>query len=904
MPIKKRRFFFRSSSPPSKNSFLPSEETERPINSQHASGLDFPSDLMARCQLMATDAAAASLTDLSKIVDTELDCDGKNLFNGFPGANEDFSGISILAAAACSTSRDGFERVSQDGESSAHERPLEVLLKNESFSLSKGFSMEDLVSSAKISTEEAASCTSPVPEKELAATLRTENSLPKGQTHGLNVEGSSLPDSSLIVSQDLLRSKDDETTRTHESSVRDDRSHWDLNTAMDSWECPFEYQSCDSQFNVGDSICEDVDDGKHVDEMEKSKGCELQGESGGTNGKIQLPSDSSRLAQAQDLNIEEQGFDSGSGINGSICVQETLIFSSEIINASKTDLPQEMESLHNEERIGSDTGSVVSVPVEHDQGLSVRANVDENAPVEGVAFASTGTDDSLCSLQVSSLDSRADNSLHLNCNNLKSICISEGNGLAISTGIAIANDMNDCVAKTPKDSTISSSSEGERLEAATSLVDFSEKSTYDSMDVLKEDAEDRKLSISEGVHVHKAMISFEMGKVQTVGDISENAICKSFSQSSPTCAEMPRPEGFLGGQPVVAVDAKEQHGQVSLVGADDTQVHIDSRELTKCSGKSAELLGASSGFSGHGECTSASNELVDHPDKIAGSGYDSDVSQDDLGPAVRIEKAIELQMDDDSQFEDGELRESIEYTWEDLGGKDGEGEHVDYVSDNRDMASFSASDYHVMLVKVEGAECRRQGVSNTKNLGSEPEQSCLGSSLMTKVVEAVAGKEDGVKCRSPCLSTRLSGKDDVDEHAASSAVNKELGAGPDNVSGDHEMHVKEAESKEASQQNEMKMKISGRDLLPGNGKSSSATATELRDGSGWKKISGDTADGLSTEDDETRMVKSRTFKRELLSRIEGPVSGDVFLGKHRLCTQGSRYDLWIGLYLVVHFILS
>ncbi|RVW43253.1 hypothetical protein CK203_096030 [Vitis vinifera] len=877
IPIKKRRFLFRSPSPPSKNSSPRSEET-------------------------TDDAAAASGTDLGKIVDTELDCDRKNLVkvNEFPGANEDFSGISILAAAACSSSmggEDGFEEgVSRDGESSAHEGPLDVLVNNELCSLSKGFPMEDLVSSAKVSTEEAGSCSSPVPEKELAASSRTENSLLKCQAHGQNMEGTSFPDSHVTVSQDLLRNKDDETARTHESSLRDDRSHWDLNTAMDAWERPFEYQCCDPQFNVGDSISEDVDDGKTSDKMEKSEGCELERESGGTNGKILLPSDSSGLAQTQELNIEEHGSDSDSGINESICLQEKFVSSSEIINASKTDLPQELESLHNQEIISLDAGSVVSVPVEHDQGLSVCANVDENAPVQSVAFGSTGSGESLSSHQLASLDSCTDNSLSLNSNNLTSICISEGNDLAVSTGIAIVNDRNDCAAKTPKDSTIPSSSQAERQEAAPPHVAFSENSMYDSMDVQKEDAEDpgRKLSLSEGVHVHKGMISLETGEVRTVGDILENAVCKSdevsFSQSSPTCAEMPSSEALLGGQPVVAEDAKEQHGKVSVDGTDanDTQVHIDTRELTKCSGKSAELLGASSGLSSHSECISASNDLMDHPDKMAGSGYDSDVSQDDPDPVVRIEKASELQMDYDSQYEDGELRESIEYTWEDLGGEDGEGEHVDYGSDNRDMAGFGASDYHVMLVKVEGAECKRQRVSNNKNLGSEPEQSCLGSSSMTKVVEAVSGKDDGAKCSSPCLSTRFSGKDDIDQFDASAEVNKETGARPDNVSGDHEIHVMEADAEEASQDDDLKMKISGWDLLPENCKSSSDIAMELGDGSGRKNISGDSVDGLNTEDTETRMVKSRTFKRELLSRIEGPVSGDVFLGKHRLCTQGSR----------------
>ena len=60
--------------------------------------------------------------------------------------------------------------------------------------------MEDLVSSAKISTEEVGSCSSPEPEKELAALSRTSNSFLKCQAHGQNMEGAYLPNSHVTVS--------------------------------------------------------------------------------------------------------------------------------------------------------------------------------------------------------------------------------------------------------------------------------------------------------------------------------------------------------------------------------------------------------------------------------------------------------------------------------------------------------------------------------------------------------------------------------------------------------------------------------------------------------------------------------------------------------------------------------
>ena len=44
-------------------------------------------------------------------------------------------------------------------------------------------------------------------------------------------------------------------------------------------------------------------------------------------------------------------------------------------------------------------------------------------------------------------------------------------------------------------------------------------------------------------------------------------------------------------------------------------------------------------------CISGPNDLEDHPDKVAGSGYDSGFSQDDHDLVARVEKASELQMD-------------------------------------------------------------------------------------------------------------------------------------------------------------------------------------------------------------------------------------------------------------------
>ncbi|KAI3860492.1 hypothetical protein MKW92_015332 [Papaver armeniacum] len=92
----------------------------------------------------------------------------------------------------------------------------------------------------------------------------------------------------------------------------------------------------------------------------------------------------------------------------------------------------------------------------------------------------------------------------------------------------------------------------------------------------------------------------------------------------------------------------------------------------------------------------------DHPENSSGklaledpfedSDYGSDVSQDNVDPVPVVEKKVEHQTGYDSQYEDGELRESTENNWEEDAGEEVEAEHVDYGSDNREMYGFEAAE--------------------------------------------------------------------------------------------------------------------------------------------------------------------------------------------------------------------
>ncbi|CAA6666960.1 unnamed protein product [Spirodela intermedia] len=88
--------------------------------------------------------------------------------------------------------------------------------------------------------------------------------------------------------------------------------------------------------------------------------------------------------------------------------------------------------------------------------------------------------------------------------------------------------------------------------------------------------------------------------------------------------------------------------------------------------------------------------LGDNPGEIARDGHSdsesySDVSQhEQVGEIEKVEQVA----DDESQYEDGEFRESSVHGWETDGCDDGEAEHVDYGSDNRETNNFeSVPDY-------------------------------------------------------------------------------------------------------------------------------------------------------------------------------------------------------------------
>ncbi|OMO83991.1 hypothetical protein CCACVL1_11062, partial [Corchorus capsularis] len=195
VPIKKRRHMFRSPSPPPPLTPSPHlEASSQHLEFQPAAGQNSSSNSAQRQQLTETDQPTI----------------------------EDFSGIEILAAAACS---DGISDDVTENEASP--------------SVEK--SMQDRIQSSG----------SAMASEGTTALLETACCSPKDSLNEDKTEGSSFQDDSIA---DLQESHGDKDNTTAEKSIPlpDDRLLWDLNLTMDDWPC--DGRNVDSEKDAVDNI--------------------------------------------------------------------------------------------------------------------------------------------------------------------------------------------------------------------------------------------------------------------------------------------------------------------------------------------------------------------------------------------------------------------------------------------------------------------------------------------------------------------------------------------------------------------------------------------------------------------------------------------------------------------------
>ncbi|XP_008783436.2 uncharacterized protein LOC103702681 [Phoenix dactylifera] len=275
-----------------------------------------------------------------------------------------------------------------------------------------------------------------------------------------------------------------------------------------------------------------------------------------------------------------------------------------------------------------------------------------------------------------------------------------------------------------------------------------------------------------------------------------------------------------------------------------------------------------------------------------GDHFDCDndlyASQNDAGRAIVME-TVDLE-DDDSQYEDGELRESLLNTWGEDGTEEGESEHVDYGFDNGENDMFeAASGFPPAPLQVDHMACKNEGLSNGSydgvGAGKKDAQNAAAQPLLKCSFEAdVRNAGFGNQSIGSIVNTVQRSHSEKSGRDARDAP--EFGVGHDRAIGDGKFLKEGDDTKELSHLS--RMKSSGWDQLPECRRSS---RDGLRDGGFHSVGQNHVAPSMDASGarESLRRVGS-SLKRDLSSRIERPNYAD---GSHRTdksYVRASRYN--------------
>uniref|UniRef100_A0A5B6YFQ8 Uncharacterized protein n=1 Tax=Davidia involucrata TaxID=16924 RepID=A0A5B6YFQ8_DAVIN len=590
IPIKKRRLLLRSPSPPpwtpsphheeslSLQPQTPSspllEEPKQLLVSECASGQLCPPDSISSWQMGAFDGSIA--------VQFGQGVDGGDM----NGKLEDFSGITLLAAAACNNI------IGDDADNVKESQIVEEFLTPEGI---------DSTISAK-------------PLKKTIASLEEES------VHEDNMGGSFVRDISVAVSR-TNTNEDGEAVKRSVSS-KDDRLHWDLNTVMDAWEKP----------------CDDLND-VHANHM--------------------LLDSKVMVLETCKSNTEEHILEARSGT-------ESLSFE---VKSVSTSTEHEVEPL---EYASDDTKASTLVV-----GMDTSSNNPHYSAIDHIS--STGVPEKSNTTPVHVVTPNGEDSCRSSAMQLGKTVSFEGGQLGKHVVFSL-------------DMAVS--------EKAMCVIDSIPS---------KDDEESGEMSGSPDNRN-------SLGKVISAVTCQTPDLECSFSKSDKLGPSHPSPESenlsalgtsVVAGQPVVTVDVRGQDDKAFTADAVliNSPLQVGAEELVhKSYGHSAADVGTQDKFISHESCKTYGNCHSSHFGEIdledpSENCNNLDVSHDGLGE----ENMAELQSGYESPFEDGELRESVLYCWEE-NEIDGETECVDYESDDREADDFDAADCS-MSEKVEVEQC-------------------------------------------------------------------------------------------------------------------------------------------------------------------------------------------------------
>ncbi|CAA7403769.1 unnamed protein product [Spirodela intermedia] len=851
VPIKKRRFLFRSPSPPPSTPLVKEEAVSRQSgtgqepNTRHGSLKNYKSGI-------AGDIIIADRKVNLNDVEEES------------GESVDFSGISILAAAACDSSS------ADDGLSTESLDSKQCQLKRDSSSLQIG-SENKLIEGKTFSVSD-------VLDGEMNTHLVEAGKFsPQGCDAANNKSTSHLMEDSLS-SPFIAPSHNVNGSSGGTGSSRDERLHWDLNTVMEAWESPFRPALTDSQPAASNASSEEKVPKQESREEKAMESCSQTLEKNMDKAEVLLERPKSCATVPLPETAEKANISSYIGPSGECPLPEfppnpmrdsvladVCASEEEKADPNNLGLHSLTESQTNLHANGGTDGAHLPCMTEQ-QPTSVVISIETIFKEK----ASTGSGVDFCesSDECGSVDVRTYETMKAD-----EMVGDPGQDAGRADG-------GDVVPSFPKDSDIMNN-----LDQSKMATD--EEKTPGDAEQMEAPSEVKSETVDQPTE-------------------SRSDACRSESFVLAPCGFSNREEtlgGCIAENERANLEPRLKDASIILTYEDqdavqpDHPTYVDSKDSTAPN----TVIGPPPMDAPDDMDKGSGGNLGDNPGEIARDGHSdsesySDVSQhEQVGEIEKVEQVA----DDESQYEDGEFRESSVHGWETDGCDDGEAEHVDYGSDNRETNNFeSVPDYPASNIPSQVDESFDGDSGGRVEAAHPPEEPNLGEQMAEhRNVSSSASTDSDIETSYKRMASVVKKSPSVGHSTRRYVINKwekstrdaSDAAGLPNekvmekkefvVAGDGARWIRSAS---------FRVKASGWDRLPGGRRSSGdgAAVADSRVDASEGSFSDIPSRGISAED-SARMAGS-TFRRELVSQVGRHKMPDMPLRKDRAYFQGTR----------------
>ncbi|TQD71539.1 hypothetical protein C1H46_042926 [Malus baccata] len=671
VPIKKRRLMVRSPSPP------PHLEDNKPLlDGRHSSGHKSCATSVGKKHPTRSDTS--TLTRVSHNIAGSGVIENLNeVTNQKPGDVDDFFGIEILAAAACNNSiNDDINHAvkNQVGEDSSRDakdastsaRPLEQ---------TTNASTSSTVMRTASEFSEARDASVSAILEESSASLETVRSSPK------DVRREDKVGSSSFEADGINTTKAQDEAEARSSSSKDVRFHWDLNVGIDAWEEPCDMGIADPQTTAADDISMDNKQGGA--NFQASEANEIPKEEDAKN-------DIASTVKKPMSDNEEEGLKA--------CPEFELSYGKCVSTDNALGSSKDSDS-GSSAKASSEDASVDACIDRSPCDIAVTCPVSEETdrtPISSFPVKHMTGDTASGELLGETVCSES-----VKVENPALACVPEGAPCEIE-GTVLDEDGKCSGATSSVHDDPESPEETKGVESCQSLspvlLDVKPVAKAEDVAIHHSKLDVKPVAKTEDVAVHHSKLD-----VQPVAKTEDVAIHHSKHDSNDKSAS----GASVGeGRSLVTVIAKEPVEAASDTHTVDSLPNDGSAEVVhKSSGNPMMNPAATAGSSleqcHYGEGTSrSSGRATEDPSSDV---YDLNTRQDDNDHMVGEGNTKEPEAGYDSQYEDGELRESDVPYWEENEIDDLEVECVDYGSDTCD--SEAADDSVSGKVGME-LECR------------------------------------------------------------------------------------------------------------------------------------------------------------------------------------------------------